>query len=107
MAFSVAFVWRLGPQVEAKRAGPNASRERRLEKRTPTNRHGWRPKNSRSQERVRTVQRETGRIVPVPTPAVVPGVRAVAVRQRGDRLEEDRVVVEEPLEIRVDVTRWW
>ena len=36
------------------------------------------------------------------TPAVVPGVRAVAVRRRGDRLEEDLVVVEEPLEIRVD-----
>ena len=51
---------------------------------------------------MRTVQRETGRIVPVPTPAVVPGVRAVAVRRRGDRLEEDLVVVEEPLEIRVD-----
>ena len=38
----------------------------------------------------------------MPTPAVVPGVRAVAVRRRGDRLEEDLVVVEEPLEIRVD-----
>ena len=51
---------------------------------------------------MRTGQRETGRIVPMPTPAVVPGVRAVAVRRRGDRLEQDLVVVEEPLEIRVD-----
>ena len=51
---------------------------------------------------MRPVQRETGRIVPMPTRAVVPGVRAVAVRRRGDRLEEDLVVVEEPLEIRVD-----
>ena len=51
---------------------------------------------------MRTDRRETGRIVSVSTPAVVPGVRAVPVRRRGDRLEEDLVVVEEPLEIRVD-----
>lgn len=35
-------------------------------------------------------------------PAVSPGVRAVSVRRRGTRLEQDLVVVEEPLEIRVD-----
>ena len=35
-------------------------------------------------------------------PALSPGVRAVSVRRRGERLEQDLVVVEEPLEIRVD-----
>jgi len=35
-------------------------------------------------------------------PTVSPGVRSVPVRRRGERLERDLVVVEEPLEIRVD-----
>ena len=35
-------------------------------------------------------------------PALAPGVRSVPVRRRGKRLERDLVVVEEPLEIRVD-----
>ena len=34
-------------------------------------------------------------------PALSPGVRAVSVLRRGERLEQDLVVVEEPLEIRV------
>ena len=38
---------------------------------------------------------------PVPQPQTT-GVRAVSVRRRGQQLEEDLVVVEEPLEIRVD-----
>ncbi len=36
------------------------------------------------------------------SPALAPGVRSVPVRRRGKRLERDLVVVEEPLEIRVD-----
>ena len=35
-------------------------------------------------------------------PALSLGVRSVSVRRRGERLEQDLVVVEEPLEIRVD-----
>ena len=31
-----------------------------------------------------------------------PGLRSVPVRRRGDRLERDLVVVEEPLEIRIE-----
>ena len=43
-----------------------------------------------------------GRISLVPPEQTLsPGVRAVSVRRRGDRLEQDLVVVEEPLEIRV------
>ena len=34
--------------------------------------------------------------------AISPALRTVAVRRRGERLDEDLVVVEEPLEIRVD-----
>ena len=37
-----------------------------------------------------------------PGQTLSPGVRAVSVRRRGERLEHDLVVVEEPLEIRVD-----
>ena len=34
--------------------------------------------------------------------ALSPGLRTVTVRRRGERLDEDLIVVEEPLEIRVD-----
>ena len=37
-----------------------------------------------------------------PTAAGSPGVRTVTVRRRGERLDRDLVVVEEPLEIRLD-----
>ena len=37
-----------------------------------------------------------------PEQVLDPGLRSVPVRRRGDRLEQDLVVVEEPLEIRVD-----
>lgn len=37
-----------------------------------------------------------------PNQTLSPGIRAVSVRRRGERLEQDYVVVEEPVEIRVD-----
>ena len=37
-----------------------------------------------------------------PTAVRSPGVRAVTVRRRGERLDQDLVVVEEPLEIQLD-----